>query len=272
MMCRVNEKTNVTVYEDEPLILSVSMVNDAAVAADSQNVPLREQIRELERRFEEKQMKEEDYKKAVEEIEQSMLKVRIYRFGGPIGWPRFIKFQALSGNTWREVNWPLKLLIYTPKGQVADLDATTSCYVEYGLDPEDAKRPKGEFQVKAVVEIVKDKAVESDVVTVNLMKEKMPEAERGKEENLLIRAEYSYKRGLYEDAKEYAQRVLEANPHSLPALNILGDTEEKRGDLQAAFSAYEKAFEEFKKQYPDSREPPDLIIENMNRLRDLLKK
>jgi len=271
MMCRANEETSVTVCEDEPLILSVSLVNDAAATADSYNAPLRNQIRELKKKFKEKQS-DEEFKRAVEEIEQRMLKVTIYRIGGPEGWPKFIKFQALSEGTWREVNWPLKLLMYLPMSQVADLDATTSCYVEYGLDPEDAKRPKGEFQVKAVVEIAKDITVESDVVTINFLQKKMPKAERSKEENLFAKARYAYRRGLYDEALGFIQSALKINPSSIPSLNLLGDIEHKMGNLPEALSAYEKAFEEFNKQLPKVREPPRLIIKKINMLRASIKK
>lgn len=272
MMCRANKETSVTVFYDEPLVLLVAIFNDSAEAAYSHNAPFRYQIRELEKKFKAGQMEEEEFKRSVEEIEQNMLKERVYRFGGPKGWPQFIKFQVLSENTWSDANWPLKLSIFSPADQVVDLDASTSCYVEYGLDPEDPKRPIGEFQVKALAEIVKDKTVESNVVTLNLLQKKMPKNESSKEENILNRAEYAYRRGLYEEAEEYIQSVLKDNPNSIPALNLLGNVEEKRLNLPAALSAYKKAFEEFKKQYPDSREPPDLIIENINRLRALTEK
>jgi tetratricopeptide (TPR) repeat protein len=271
MMCRANEETSVTVFYDEPLILSVTIFNDSAEAANSHNAPFRYQIRELEKKFGEKHMEEEEFKRSVEEIEQNMLKVRVYRFGGPMGWPQFIKLQVLSENTWSDIDWPLKLSIFSPADQVVDLDASTSCYVEYGLDPEDPERPIGEFQVKALAEIVKDMTVESNVVNLNLLQKKMPKTESSKEENILNRAEYAFRRGLYEEAEEYVQSVLKDNPNSIPALNLLGDVGEKRLNLPAALSAYEKAFEEFNKQYPDSREPPHLIIENINRLRALME-
>ena len=271
MMCRVNEETSVTVFYDEPLVLSVAIFNDSAEAADSHNAPFRYQIRELKKKFKVGQMEEEEFKRSVEEIEQNMLKVRVYRFGGPRGWPQFIKLQVLSENTWSDVDWPLKLSIFSPTDQVVDLDASTSCYAEYGLDPEDPERPTGKFQIKGVVEIVKDMTVESNVVTLNLLEKKMPKTESSKEENLLKRAEYAFRRGLNEEAEEYVQSVLKDNPNSIPALNLLGDVEKKRLNLPAALSAYEKAFEQFNKQYPDSREPPHLIIENINRLRALMK-
>jgi len=271
IMCRANRGTSVKVFFDEPLVLSVTIFNDSAVAADSHNAPFRDQIRELEKKFREKRMEEEEFKGAVEDVEQNMLKVRIYRFGGPEGWPQFIRFQALSDNTWSDVDWPLKLSIYSPTNQVVDLDASTSCYVEYGLDPEDPERPTGKYQIKAVVEIVKDKIVESNVVTLNLLQKNMPKTQSSKEENLLNRAKYAFRRGLYKEAEEYVQSVLKANPNSISALHLLGKIEEKKSNLSAALSAYEKALEEVTVQLPDRKEPPHLIIENIKRLRALME-
>lgn len=270
VLCRVNEEESATVYADEPLILSVAMVNDAAVYAASHNAPLKDQIQELERKFKAGQIEEEEFKRLVEEIEQSMMKVKVYRIGGPSGWPQFIKFQSLSEDTWEDVNWPLKLLIYHPDTQVADLDASTSCYAEFGLDPQDAQRPKGEFQVRAMVEIVKGSDIESNVVTVNLLQEKMPKAKTSEEETLLDKGRYAYKRGLYEDAREYIHKVLKANPHSLLALDLLGDIEQRRKDLSAALSAYEKALEEYYKKYPDTREPPRILLMKIKMIRHMM--
>lgn len=267
VLCRANDEASATVYGDEPLILSVAIVNDAAATAASYNAPLIDQIKELERRFKAKKMDEGEFKRAVEEVEQRMLKVKIYRLGGPLGWPNFIKFQVLLEDAWKYVDWPLKLLKYHPESQMVTLDASTSCFVEFGLDPQDAQRPTGEFQVKAVVEIAKDITVESGVVTLNLLKKKMPVAERKKEETLLAKGRYAYKRGLYEEALGHVQTILKADPHSLPALDLLGDIEEKRGNLPAALSAYEKALEEFLKQLPDVREPPRALENKINRLR-----
>jgi tetratricopeptide (TPR) repeat protein len=269
MVCKANRKTSLTVHVDEPIILSVAMVNDAAVTAASHNAPLEEEIQILERRYEATQMEEEDFKRAVEEIKQRMIKATIYRIGGPKGWPQFIEFKALSRDNWKVINWPLKLLKYLPKTQVVTLDAN-SCYAEYGLDPEDTKRPQGEFKLKALVKITKDEIIESNVVILNLLKDKMTEDERSKEEYLITRARYAYKGENFDEARGFVQKALKINPSSLPALNLYGDIEHKLGNLPEALSAYERAFEEFKKQLPQRREPPFNTIKKITRLRAMI--
>jgi tetratricopeptide (TPR) repeat protein len=270
MTFRANDETSATIHEDEPLIFSVSMINDAAIAATSYNFPLEERIQELERRFKANKIEEEEFRNAVEEIERGMMKVRVYRFGGPMAWPHFIKIQALSEGVWGDIDWPLWLLLYRPVDQVAELDDSTTCYVEFGLDPNDPKRPQGEIQVKATVNMFGFETTESNVVTVNFLKQKLPEAESVKEETIIAKGEYAFKRGLYDEAMDYAQRALKAYPISIPAQLLLADIQEGKGNISAALSAYEKALEESNKQYKDVREPPVFILTQINRLKSLM--
>jgi tetratricopeptide (TPR) repeat protein len=272
MACRANEQHNTTVYKDEPLILSVSMVNEDAAHAASFNVSLEDQVKQIESKFIAKKITVEEFKGKIEEIKKEMLKVRIYRIGGPKGWPYFIKFQTLLEGSWEEVDWPLWLLMHYPSDNVITLDGWTSCYAEFGLDSEENKRPRGEKKVKAIIEIDKNITVESNIVTINFLKEKIPEKVKDKEEILIVKGRYAYKRGLYDKAIEYIQRALQVNPHSLPSLNLMGDIEKKRGNLDASLSAYEKALEEFNEQYPNSYDPPLLIERNIGKLRTLIKK
>jgi hypothetical protein len=178
IVLRANGKTSTTVFQDEPLILSVSIANDEMVQAAIYNSPYKEQLRTLERRYKAKHIGEEEFKRASIEIEGKMLKEKIIRFGGPTGWTSFVRLQELSEKTWEFMDWSLSTLGYYPAGLVAELDSSSSCYVEYGLDPEDDMRPQGELQIRAVAEIIKGEASESNVVTVNFLKRKMPKSMR----------------------------------------------------------------------------------------------
>ena len=266
---RANGKTSATVFQDEPLTLSVSIANDEMVQAAIQNWPLKEQLRTLERRFKAKHIGEEEFKRTAIEIEGKMLKEKVIRFGGPTGWTSFARLQALSKKAWELVDWPLSTLVTYPAGLVAELDGSSSCYVEYGLDPGDDRRPQGELQIRAVVEIIKGEISESNIVTVNFLKRKMSKSMRDNEETILVLGEYAFKRGLYDDAIVQVKRILDVDPSSIGSLALLGDIEEKRGNFSAALSAFEKALDEFEKQYPDFEELPDALIGDIIRLQAL---
>lgn len=85
----------------------------------------------------------------------------------------------------------------------------------------------------------------------------------------MVLGEYALKRGLYDDAIIQVKRILDADPSSIGSLALLGDIEEKKGNFSAALSAYEKALDEFEKQYPDLDELPDALIGNIVRLKAL---
>jgi tetratricopeptide (TPR) repeat protein len=266
---RANGETSTTVFQDEPMILSVSIADEEMLQAAIYNYPLKEQLRTLQRRLKSKHIEDDEFKRAAREIEAKMLKEKIYRFGGPMGWTSFIRLQASSEEAWEFVDWPLWTLVSYPAGLVAELDGSSSCYVEYGLDPGDNRRPLGKIQIRALAEIIKGKAFESNVVTVNFLKRKMPKAMREKEDTILSLSEYAFKRGLYDEARVHVQNILEANPNSIGTLSLLGDIEEKKRNISAALSAYEKALDEFDKQYPDFDELPDVLIGNIVRLKAL---
>jgi tetratricopeptide (TPR) repeat protein len=266
MVLRVNENEEAQVYLDDAVIFSVSLVNDDAIYASSHNEPLDEQIKELKREYEAKQIGEEEFKNSINEIEQQKLTVKTYRFGGHGGWPSFIKFESIIDKEWKEVNWPLWLLLYQPHDQIANLDGSTSCYAEFGLDPRDSKRPQGKLQVKSYVQMYEGETIESNEVIVEFLAERMSRSKRNKEEVLLSLVRYYYKRRKFEEALKLIQRTLKVNPHSIPALDILGDIESSRGNLRIALNTYKKALEAFYKQQPDIREPPRLLI---TKIRDL---
>jgi len=267
---RANRGKSTKVHEDEPLILSVSIINEAAAQANVYNHPLKERFKTLERRLKAKHIDEEEFIMVAGEIREEMLQERIYRFGGPTGWTSYVRFQTLSDQVWEYVDWPLWVLVSYPSGLVAELDGQNSCYVEYGLDPEDDRRPNGETEIRAMVEIMKGEPSESNVVTVNFLKRKMSKTMRDKEETIQFLAEYSFKRELYDDARAHLLNILEANPSSIRSLALLGNIEEKKGDLSAALSTYVKTLEEFEKKYPDVDEPPDGLISDIERLLELV--
>ncbi len=269
MILRVNGEENVEVFNDEPLIISVSLTNDVAIRTASENFPLMERMKSLEKMFKARMLDEYEFKRASNEIRSSMKKARVYRFGGPIGWTEFVKIQVMSEGQWDYVDWPMWLLEYFPPEPVAELDGLATCYVEFGIDPEDPVRPRGVHEMRAVTEIIKGEIVESNISKVNFLGKKMPKNKRDDEDTMMAKAEYLYKRGLYDESRNVIGKVLENNPNLINALALLGDISEKKGDITAALSAYMNAAEEFEKQYPDLDEPPEILVSNIVRLQAL---
>jgi hypothetical protein len=272
IVLRVNGEENAEVFDDEPLILSISIINDAAIRTAFENFPLKERMKNLEKMFKAKMLDEDEFKRVSNEIRSSMKKAAIYRFGCPIGWSEFVKIQVMSEGQWVQVDWPIRLLGYFPPEPVAELDELTTCYVEFGIDAEDPKRPRGAHEMRAVTEIIKGEIIESNISKVNFIGKKIPKDRRDSDETLMAKAEYLYKRGRYDESRNVIGKVLETNPNLINALTLLGDIEEKKGGFTAALSAYMNAAEEFEKQYSYLNEPPEILVSNIIRLQALVNR
>jgi len=269
---RANRGTSIKVHEDEPLTLSVSIINEAAAQANVKNHPMKENLQTLERKFKAKHIDEEEFIRSAGEIRKEMLQEKVYRFGGPTGWTSFVRFQTLIDKAWEYVDWPLWLLVSYPSSSVAELDGSNSCYAEYGLDPKEDRIQNGDIKIRAVVEIIKGEPSLSNIVNVNFLNKRMSKTMRDREETIQFLAEYSFKKGLYDDARAHVLSILESNPSSIRSLALLGNIEEMKGELYSALSTYVKALEEFEKMYPDLDEAPDGIISNIERVLELVSK
>lgn len=72
-------------------------------------------------------------------------------------------------------------------------------------------------------------------------------------------------------ALQWDQRVLSDNPTSIPALVMLGELKEDRGDLKGALEAYQSALSQVDNQYPHSYEPPQYLIRKISQLFAVLR-
>ena len=268
--CRVNDEESCMVHRDMPLIISVSMVNDVAATAASYNAPIEDEISRLQERLEAGHMEQEEFDAAAERLRKEMVRVKVYRIGGPGGWPHFIKIQSLTGEEWGDVDWPLWPLTHHPQVELAEINASTTCYVEWGFDPDNPKRPEEELHIRAVAKLFGEETIESEAATVNFVAEGLPKAQRENEEVLVAKGEYALKRGLHDEALRYAQAALKANPSSIPALGLLAEIEESKGNLKEALTAFERAFDEFRKQ-SKMRDPPRYFIKKIRLLRARLE-
>jgi len=266
---RANDLTEVEVYQDQPVTIRVTLGNHSATASASKNLSLVRKKREYDRKLANGQISPEEHEKAVAELQSKMAPSKVCRIGGPEAWPKVIKFQSLNRNQWQDVDWPLVLMIRLPDARVAEI-GTKLCLAEFGLDPAvKAERPRGKFQLRAVVEIARDTYVQSNEVSINLLQKPMPQAEKKSERTLVDLGRYWYKRGLLEDAKKYAEEALQLNPNSIEAPVLLGDIHLKQERLSEALQSYKKALDQSSSL--GLKERPDYVIRQMTKIRSMLR-
>lgn len=264
---KVNKKNEANIFEDESVVLTVTLVNGPALTAASANAYHMNKINDLKKSYESEKISSEEYKNRIYELEKKLVQVKTFSFGGPEGWPEFIKIYAKNKNEWFKTYWPIKLLNYHPRKEVVNLNGKTSCIVEYGIDPEDPQKPKGQFTIKAVLEVASKKNIDSNLCTVNFLTKKMPKSEKELESTMLNLGKYAYKRLQFEKSMDYADSILKINPDSILAWSLKGEIEESRGDLDKADDAYSKSIEAFWKQAPENAEPPVSLIVKSTRVK-----
>ncbi|MBM3292446.1 hypothetical protein FJY84_07175 [Candidatus Bathyarchaeota archaeon] len=253
---KLNKKNDVSIYEDEPLTLTISIVNNLALTANSANAYYISQINDLKKKLELRKISEDDFKAKLNEFEKKLAEVKTFVFGGPEGWTQLINIWVLEKDNWIRTNWPWKHLLHHPRSQVVKLNGKTSCIMEVGLDPEDVNRPKGKYIIKAILEIAPNKNIESNTCTVNFITKRMQKTEKESEPVNLNLGRYTYKRLQLEKSMEYADLILSKNQNSILAWSLKGEIEETRGELDKAETAYLHSIEAYWKQVPADSEPP----------------
>lgn len=258
---RANGKTESVLRKDLPLVISAAIINNAAMQNASYNRALEMELQGLQKGLESGRIPEAAFHRERHEIERRRLPVTIWRIGGPARWPDFIRFQLKTADAWRNIDWPLHLVMASPDTQVAELDDVHGCYAEFGLDPEEAAAiPRGEYILRAVVVLLGKETLESDPITLNITREELSPKEQVAEQVFYDRGAYSLDRGFIEKARETVRQGLEIYPTSLRLLGLSGDIEVEANNPREALRIFEKVLEEFGRQYPDAEEPPEDLI------------
>ena len=266
---RANGKTESVLHRGLPLVLSVAIINNVAMQNASYNMALEMELRELRKGLESGNISDATFNRHRNEIEKKRLPVTIWRIGGPSRWPDLIRFQQKAGDAWRDINWPLHLIMSSPGTHVAELDDVHGCYAEWGLDPEEAGAiPRGEYTLRAVVILVGKEILESDPVTLVITQEELSTETQVAEQVFYDRGTYSLERGFIEKARETVRQGLERYPSSLRLLILSGDIELRAHNARDALRIYKKTLEEFHRLYPDAEEPPRALISKIARLNE----
>jgi hypothetical protein len=270
---RANDRTDLDLRRGEFLILSASILNVSVVQDGSHNTGLSLELDDLKRRYEAGEMPEEVYQRKAKEIQRGMIPITTYRIGGPDRWPRFIRFQVASGGPWKDAEWPLHLLLYQPEEETVEFPPNQTCYVEYGLDAEEvASLQRGEYQVRAVLELMGGWTVISPPVTVKILRESVSADEMATRDSYEQQATYLLKRGKYPEASGLLEEGFRRFPGDLGLLQLQGLIEARRGNYTAALSLLERYLEESFHAIPPPKEPPQMVIQMIVWLKEQMKK
>lgn len=272
---QIDSLDELEVLQGTPLIFSVRMANPRAANAASTN-----------------DARQRDLDSAGDQVKQGALsgaaaepilalarrrrEVRAVTWGSPEHrWETFLYFELQPDNApARRLSWPVTP-VAAPQATTVTLDATSTIQIDHALAPAgSAAVAPGEYLIAAVLEIPSDvslpsgqwhgRVVSSTVhLTITPAVQPSPADTQATE---LRMAEFFSTTKDWNRAIEHAQRVIAANPTSIPAHIVVGDAKEALGDGPGALDAYQRARQFFSAQYPDSDEAPRYLDLKIARL------
>jgi tetratricopeptide (TPR) repeat protein len=280
VVLKANYQDRIELHRDEPLALTVSLTNPDAIHASSHNIAIDSRLELLKRKLEAGEVGQEGYEKERRSLEEQKILAEAPSLGAQNRpWFKLISlFRIIDGES-KQLAWPLHLLSYFPSTAIATLDGSTTCLVEFGLDPDDiGKIEPGKYRIRAVVEKVSSeketgiRSFESNAVEIDVLATKLSEDAGEKEGYLTTVATYYLKRGTLARASVIVEKILARDTHSLDGLTLLGQINEAKGDYKAALETYRKAVDEFYLQQPDDYEGPRYLVSQILRLGHLVER
>lgn len=268
-------------YRGTPLILAVNLANHRAVNAHADNAAihsLREGLRDMAGKG---KIPKERVQQLLAEPEK-MEPIPVVQLGDrSVRWDQFIHFRIrMPDGKLQALPWALRLVAAPQPGPLV-LDAKATAELKYALDPAAAQGiVAGDYNIVAVIEVPSaaglSKAswrgqVEATPIKLKIMDAPPVLPDSGEEKRVLQFAEYFSEIGDYAQTLSQAQRVLQLNAQSIPALILTGEADEGRGDKRGALNAHQRASQAFYRQSPQSREPPIYLIERIQTLQDALR-
>jgi tetratricopeptide (TPR) repeat protein len=267
---QIDRKSELTVYQATPLIITVRIANHRAINAAVQTRTNQIHAEALRAAVASGKILKEKADPLLASFQQPEQIESIQLGDGATAWDTFVRFaQLLPDGKQQPLGWALRAM-NRPEATRLTLDADTVAQLDYALDSSAAAVvAPGEYQIVALVEVPAEGKipsdrwqgrVESEPVRLRIA-ERATHWQNSEQEKLnLDLAYYDYATGDWRSALEHAQKAIAANPHSVHAAIVVGQAKEKQGDLKGALAAYQMAESKFYAQYPKSEEPPLYLI------------
>jgi tetratricopeptide (TPR) repeat protein len=250
----VNNKQKLTVYRDEPLLLSVFISSPAASANEQWNREAAIGLQQLKARRDSQKITVEQFNVARDKIEAAIRETSPAVLGSaatPISQLTTFYTKRQNADTIRA---PLKLLDNMPAQLVLSAD---SFYVfQWGIDRKAMlKLFPGIYLLNVVID-----GFRSNTVQLTIQAGTMPATvlETEKMQSALGRFCLRYENA--DSAIFYAKKILRKQPSSVDGLVLLGDAYVQKRDFSAALKAFQSALQAVRSRNLQSPEPPEYIL------------
>ena len=258
VILRLNHQEKLSVYRDQPLVISLSISNPKASGYEQWNRQADNEIAQLEQNKRNGQMSDEQYNSERQRLQAGKKQVPAYSLGSASmpSW-EMIKFRWIKNGKEQEIDIGTKLLNNDHVPAELMLDANGWYRLQWGIDRTATLQLKpGKYYLSVVIDKYRSNTVELEIkpmaIPTSTLNTEAMQMELG-------RFALLYKRP--DTAIVHAKKALSINPKSITALVLLGEAYIQTRDYAAALQYFETALSYFTKQSPHVHEPPEYILE-----------
>ena len=261
---KINNQQKLTVYHDEPLLLSLSISNPKASEEEQWNRSANYQSEELDKSYYNKKISEEEWKEEKRKLDKNKKQQQTIRIGSDTPLQQLIQFFFADEKGNRVGTVFMKLLDSAAMPAELILDANAYYLFRWGIDREAMLRlPPGKYFINVHIENYfspqAELNIKSSLIPIPLMQTSKTQYELGN---------FALQYGKVDTAIYHAGQILKTDPSSIDALVLLGDAYISKKNYSEALKQFQTALKSFNRQYPNSSEPPLYITSMINWLKE----
>ncbi|MFL5741114.1 MAG: tetratricopeptide repeat protein [Flavisolibacter sp.] len=252
----INGQTSLTLFHDQPLIISLSLSNATASEAEQWNRSTDQGLMQLEQMKQSKKMKDEAYNQEKSRLVASKKIISPAIIGSEqkpaIEWVK-MNLVSLRGDSIGRLRAKIFDSAMVPAKMV--LDANAYYLLRWGMDRSTVQAMKsGKYFLSIEVADAVSNRVELTILALPL-----PSLLLRTQKMQLELGNFALLYGRPDSATIHANTILKTNPSSIDGLVLLGEANIQKNNFHEALSNFETARLNFYKQNPHTPEPPEYI-------------
>lgn len=252
----VNNKQKLSVYRDEPLLISLVVTAPKASANEQWNREAMAGLSLLQNKLDSQDITQEEFTKEKQQIEGALKNVIPVVLGSdhlPVYLLVQIIFNNIQGDTLRV---PVTLLNNGTIPAEFILDANAYYHLEWAIDRETIQFiPPGKYSVK--VGLLEKY---SNPVTVTVTTKPIPASVLNTVKMQTQLGQFALITGKADAALIHAKRILKLNASSIEGHLLSGEAYYTLQHFPKALKSFRSALRYYNKKYPELREPPEYLL------------
>ncbi len=265
---KINDKMIDTAYQDEPVIIYVSISNAGAQYAERWNLAGERRISELKKELDAGRLSQQAYDEEKRRIDSNKRYVEPIMIGDASApWTESLHWVITEmKNEKTPLSLPLNFLPFPETTEKIVLDANSYIMAAFGISPGDLQKiTAGIYDIR-----LKLNKAESNPVRLQIHSGSSPASLRTSIPELLQRGRYAWHTKDAVNTVRYANEILATDPNSIDGFSLQGDGLVLQGSYLPALESFNKALNEYNKQYGENAEPPEYLLGQISSLKKKL--